>query len=336
MKLISSRINSLIIIGITLILLTAAIWLVQTHSQKLAVPVEKITLGTLASELSSLIWVAKNKGYFAEQGLDVDIKLYESGLDAFNDMMAGKVEFATADEFVAVRHILEGSDFRIIASIDEAGDVKVVSRKDHGITKVTDLKGKRIGLVQGTIAEVYLDLLLLLQGISPQDVQTVNLSPSEQLRSITKGEVDAVIIWEPPATKVKNELGSNAMVWDGFGGQEYYWLLLAKNETIKRRPLAVQRLLRALISAENFILMKTSDAQSIVAQHSGSQGIQSLPNDHVFSSNLDRPLIVAMEAQARWVKSKSPGGQSDFPDFLDFIYFDALEAVKPEGVRIIH
>ena len=111
---------------------------------------EKITLGTLASELSSLIWVAKNKGYFAEQGLDVDIKLYESGLAAFNDMMAGNVEFATADEFVAVRHILEGSDFRIIASIDEAGDVKVVSRKDHGITKITDLKGKRIGLVQGT------------------------------------------------------------------------------------------------------------------------------------------------------------------------------------------
>jgi NitT/TauT family transport system substrate-binding protein len=335
-KLISTRINSLIIIGISFILLGTIIWFIQTNSQKFAVAVDKITLGTLSTELSSLIWVAKNKGYFAEQGLDVNIKLYESGLAAFNDMMAGNVEFATADEFVAVRHILEGSDFRIISSIDEAGDVKLVSRKDHGITKVTDLKGKRIGLVQGTIAEVYLDLLLLLQEISPQDVRTVNLSPSEQLRSITKGEIDAVIIWEPAATKVENELGSNAMIWDGFGGQEYYWLLLAKDETIKRRPLAVQRLLRALISAENFILTQTSVAQSIVAQHSGSQGTQSLSKYHTFSARLDRPLIVAMEAQARRIKSKSPGGQSDFPDFLDFIYFDALEAVKPEGVRIIH
>jgi ABC-type nitrate/sulfonate/bicarbonate transport system substrate-binding protein len=336
MKLISTRINSLIIIGISFILLGTIIWFIQTSSQKFAVAAEKITLGTLSTELSSLIWVAKNKGYFAEQGLDVDIKLYESGLAAFNDMMAGNVEFATADEFVAVRHILEGSDFRIISSIDEAGDVKVVSRKDHGITKITDLKGKRIGLVQGTIAEVYLNLLLLLQEISPQDVRTVNLSPSEQLRSITKGEVDAIIIWEPTATRVKNELGSNAMTWDKFSGHEYYWLLLAKNETIKRRPLAVQRLLKALISAENFISTHASDAQSIIAQHSGSQGIQSLPNNHVFSANLDRPLIVAMEAQARWMKSKWPGGQSDLPDFLDFIYFGALEAVKPEGVRIIH
>jgi ABC-type nitrate/sulfonate/bicarbonate transport system substrate-binding protein len=336
MKLISRRNYSLIIIATSFILLGAAIWSFQTHSQKCAVAAEKVTLGTLSTQLSSLIWVAKSKGYFAEQSLDVDIKLYESGLAAFNDMLAGNVEFATADEFVAVRQILEGSDVRIISSIDEAGDVKVVSRRDHGITKITDLKGKRIGLVQGTIAEVFLNLLLLLRKIPPQDVRTVDLSPSEQLRAITKGEVDAVIIWEPDATKVKNELGSNAMVWDDFSGQEYYWLLLAKNETIKRRPLAVQRLLRALISAENFILTHTSDAQSIIAQHSGSQGIHSLPNDHVFSANLDRPLIVAMEAQARWMKSKSPGGQSHLPDFLDFIYFDALEAVKPEGVRIIH
>jgi hypothetical protein len=100
--------------------------------------------------------------------------------------------------------------------------------------------------------------------------------------------------------------------------------------------LTVQRLLRALISAENFILTQTPHAQGIVPQHSGSQGMQALPKDHNFSANLDRPLIVAMEAQARWMKSKSPDGQSDFPDFLDFIYFDALEAVKPEGVRIIH
>jgi ABC-type nitrate/sulfonate/bicarbonate transport system substrate-binding protein len=336
MTMISRRIFSLIIIGASFILLGATIWFFPTHSRKSAVSMERLTLGTLASELSSLIWVAKAKGYFSEQGLEVDIKLYESGLAAFNDMMAGKVEFATADEFVAVRNILKGSDFRIIASIDESGDMKVVSRKDHGIANVTDLKGKRIGLVEGTIAEVYLNLLLLLQEMSPQDVRTVNLSPSEQLQSITKGEVDAAIIWEPLATKVKNELGSIAMVWDGFGGQEYYWLLLAKDETIKRRPLAVQRLLRALISAENFILTQTPDAPSIVALHSGFQNMQSLRRNHVFSATLDRPLIVSMEAQARWMKSKSPGGQSDLPDLLDFIYFDALEAVKPEGVRIIH
>jgi NitT/TauT family transport system substrate-binding protein len=336
MKRISIRIYGLIIIGISFILLGTAIWFVQTLSQKFAVAAERITLGTLSSELSSLIWVAKSNGYFAEQGLEVDIKLYESGLAAFNDMLAGKVEFATADEFVVVRHILEGSNFRIISSIDEAGDVKVVSRKDHGITQMADLKGKKIGLVQGTIAEVYLDLLLLLQEISPQDVRMVNLSPSEQLRSIAKGEVDAVITWEPTATKVKNELGSNAMIWDRFSGHEYYWLLLAKDETIKRRPLAVQRLLRALVSAENFILTQTSDAQSIIAEHSGSQGIQSLSKEHIFSANLDRPIIVAMEAQARWMISKSRGGKTDFPNFLDFFYFDGLEAVKPGGVRIIH
>ena len=74
--------------------------------------VESLTLGICAIALSSLIWVAKAKGYFAEQHLDIDFRLYESGHLAIRDLLAGKLDLATATEFAAVRHGLEHADFQ--------------------------------------------------------------------------------------------------------------------------------------------------------------------------------------------------------------------------------
>ena len=141
--------------------------------------VERLTVGTLASDLSSLIWVAKGRGYFSEKGLDIDFKLYESGHLAIRDLLADKLDLATATEFAAVRHGLQRPDFRIISILDEAQDQQLVARRDHGITQLSDLRNKRIGVAQNTSSDYYLQLFLLLEKMRPEDVQIVNLLPSD-------------------------------------------------------------------------------------------------------------------------------------------------------------
>ena len=298
--------------------------------------VESLTLGTSEIVLSSLIWVAKAKGYFVEQHLDIDFRLYESGHLAIRDLLAGKLDLATASEFAAVRHGLERADFRIISILSQAQDQQLVARKDRGITQLSDLRNKRVGVAQNTSAEYYLHLLLILEKIQSEDIQVVNLLPSEQITALTKGDVDAVMVWEPFATMAKQELGSNAVSWEGQSGQDEYWLIFSTAGVIEKKSRALRRFLAALSKAEDFIKNNDIEAMGIMQKQLESPNLAAAWRNNRFGLGLHRPLILKMEAELEWVKSGPNARQSDIPDLNDFVYFDALNSVEPARIKLLH
>jgi ABC-type nitrate/sulfonate/bicarbonate transport system substrate-binding protein len=303
-----------------------------------SLPVERLTVGVPTSDFASLIWVAEGKEYFSEHGLDVDITVYESGLAALTDLLAGKLDFATASDF-ALAHIIfdrHRPDLRIISILDQANELKLVARRDHGITQIADIRNKRVGLSRGTLAEFYLDLLMILQEIPFQGVQILDLSPSEQVKALTNGDVDAIVVWEPFAAKAREGLGNNGVSWLCQSGQDMYLLLVSTDEVIKRRTVAVRRFLGALASSEEFIKNNNDTAEQIVASQLGLNHVDSSWRKHRFGLGLDHPLMMTMEILIRWIKRKSGTQQSDIPDLMKFIYFDALNAVKPEKIKIPH
>ena len=58
--------------------------------------------------------------------------------------------------------------------------------------------------------------------------------------------------------------------------------------------------------------------------------------NHQFSLSLDQSLISTMEAETRWMITNNLTNQTVVPDFLNNIYFEGLDSVKPESVNIIH
>ncbi len=101
-----------------LILLAAVIagaylWGVPRKSEQAAPFVgqpQKITIGTFRSEISGLLFVAKEKGFMQSNGLDATIKFYPSGKAALEDALAGKIEVAGSSEFPVVQKILHGNN----------------------------------------------------------------------------------------------------------------------------------------------------------------------------------------------------------------------------------
>ena len=300
-------------------------------------PVESLTLGTYPGDLSALIWIAEDQGYFAEHGLKIDVEFSESGLQAAKDLLAGKVDLATASEIVAARFFLERPDLRIITNLCESDNLKLVARKDHGITQLEDLKHKRIGVLCGSNAEFFLDLLMALHNIPSQEVQKVDLSPSMLVKAISKGDVDAGAVWEPFAMEATNNLGTNALSWSAQSGQSYYWLLLGTETTIKRRSRAVQAFVSSMIAAEEFVKNHKDEAKGIVARKLGpSHHIETVWKEIQFAVGLDHPLILTMETELRWRFPDLQTKQSNMPDILDFIYFDALKSVQPERIKMLY
>ena len=235
-----------------------------------------LTLGTSAIDLSALIWIAKANGYFSEQGLNIEIRLYESGHLAIRDLLAGKLDLATASEFAAVQHAFGHPDLRIVSILDQARDQELVARKDRGIQQLSDLRGKRIGVARGTSAEQYLDLLLILQRMHPRDVHMVDLLPSQQVQALTRGDIDAIMAWEPFATMAKKQLGTNEISWPGQSGQDEYWLLLSAARVIQKRSRAIRSFLVALTSAEDFVASHDTEARRIVAKQLGDGHMDAL------------------------------------------------------------
>ncbi len=102
---------------------------------KYAGPVEKITLGVVAIESSSLVYIADAKGMFKEHGLDVTIIDFPDGVKASDDLLKNRVDVAVVADFIFVTRSLHVNDLRIFGSIFRGDTFEVIARKDRGITK---------------------------------------------------------------------------------------------------------------------------------------------------------------------------------------------------------
>ncbi len=300
---------------------------------------ESITVGTVLLEPSALIFIAKDQHLFAQNGLDVTEKEYDSGLSATNALLDGQVDIASpVGEYVLAGKALENQPIQTIASIDKNDYIFILARKDREIKTPADLVHKRIGLVRGTAQEFYLGRFLDLHGISLQDVTLVNLtSISQAADTIVRGEVDAVISVQPIIEAAQDQLGDNALVWPGQSGQLLYSLLLGRSAWIKQHPQAVGRFLKALDQAESYVIQHPDEAKAILKKKLNltDADIARIWSQNQFSLSLDQSLVLAMEDEARWMIRNDLATPRQMPDFLAYVESSSLEAIKPEAVNII-
>jgi NitT/TauT family transport system substrate-binding protein len=147
-------------------------------------------------------------------------------------------------DFVLVNAIFTGSEsLRCLGSIASVDNIQMMGRKDRGIFQPGDLKGKRIGIPLGTIAEFFLGRFLTFNSLSLRDVELINLNPSDLTEALADGRVDAVIVWEPWVYGIKERMGDKIASWSGQTGQKYYNVLVSTDQFIKAKPAVWKRCL---------------------------------------------------------------------------------------------
>jgi NitT/TauT family transport system substrate-binding protein len=301
-------------------------------------PVEKITLGVIKIEASSLVYIADARGMFKEHGLDVTVMDFPDGVKATDDLLKSRVDVAAASDFVFITKSFKRNDLRIFGSIFRGETFEIIARRDRGITEPAHLKGRRIGLTRNTVADFFLETFLSLHGITIGNVRLVDMKPSEIPDAISSGAVDAAVTWEPHAGRIRDNLGPKAMTWPVQSGHSYQMILIAKEEFIKERPLAAERLLKALLEAEKYCAEHTGDAQNFMASRLGYDPalLQSVWKRCDFRVRLDQDLVILMEDEAKWAMRRRLTERKEMPNYLRFIHWESLERIKPEAVRIIH
>jgi ABC-type nitrate/sulfonate/bicarbonate transport system substrate-binding protein len=302
-----------------------------------AEPLQKITVAYTIQPQSTLIHVAVAKGYFAEEGLEVQSLMHTFGKASLQSLLDRKADFATVAETPVMFNILKGEKIFVIANIEASNtNNAIVARKDAGISVARDLKGKRIGFTPGTTSDFFLDSLLTSLGLTRQDIQPVGLKPEEMQEAILGKKVDAVSTWNYPLTQIKRLLGPNGTI---FFDREIYtetYNVAAQQAFVQTNPETVKRFLRAVIKAETFVAKNAPEAQSIMASATKTDPdlVREVWNASNYSVVLDQTLLITLEDETRWAMKNKLTEQTVMPDYRKYIHLESLRAVRSEAVKI--
>jgi ABC-type nitrate/sulfonate/bicarbonate transport system substrate-binding protein len=325
------------IVIIAVVLGCAVVWYLQSSTPKYAGTPDSITLGVLPSEYSTLIWIADEQGFFSRNGLNVTLKNYSTGASSLNALSNGEVNYALSSEYAFATQVLNGSNFRQIATIDKAENEYLIGRKDKGISTISDLKGKKIGVLKKGAAEFYLGRYLNLHGVSLDEVTLVNEQFAQSVGSMNNGTIDATLLPEPQAFMIQNNLGDNAVVWPAQSGQLLFMVISCTPDTMNKNPEVIERLLHSLYQAEQFAQEHPDEAKAIVQKKMqyDTAYMGKIWPEHRFALTLDQSLIVAMEDETRWMMKNNLTDKKVMPNYLDFISTQGMITVKPGSMNIV-
>ena len=330
--------NMIIMVAAILIIVVVLSSFVYLDSQKpYAGNIESITFGSLPNETNSLVYVANDQKYFAANGLNIIFKNYTSGLADAAALLNGQVNIAIATEFIVAEEALDNASLYTFASNCKFLSFYLVARTDEGINSISDLNGKTIGVALGTIGQFYLGTFLEQNNLDLSNITLVNVPFAQSQNALANGSINAVLVLQPYVNQIESFFGNKVVVWQAQSNQFGYNDLICTRSWGQQNPDLIERFLKSLIQAQNFIINHQTQAISIVTKtlnYSSTYLPTVWPNYH-FSVTLDQSQILAMQAESQWLIQNNLTKATEIPNFLNYMYVNGLESIDPTLVNII-
>jgi len=330
----------IIIMVVVVILGIGLYWSIQKQPKKYTGEIKKeIILGCETSLLPSAVWIAENKGYFQEEGLNVKIKEFGSGRTALRTMLnEGNLDMVTVAQTPVMFNSFSRSDYAIIAAmVYSDNDVKILVRQDKGIIDPSDLIGKKVGITKGSTGHFFLGLFLAHNGLELSEVETIDLEATDLPQALVEGRVDAISTWEPNILNAKSLLGEKVLLLpsEGIFREDFYFV--PNKNFMKNNPEILKSFLKAIEKGEEFIQKNREESIDIVCERLklDKELTASIWSNFNFELMLDQTILITLEDEARWAIREGLIDKKEVPNYLDFIYMDLLENVKPEAITII-
>jgi NitT/TauT family transport system substrate-binding protein len=128
---------------------------------------------------------------FLSEGLRVETLAFNNSTEIKTAVVTGSVDFAVTGVTAALQGASRGEPFRVLAAAAD-GASAIVARKERGIRRIEDLKGKRVGYVPGSAQDVLLRLSLRKRGLSAdKDVTLVKVGFGDMPNALERADIDA-------------------------------------------------------------------------------------------------------------------------------------------------
>ncbi len=255
-----------------------------------------IVLDWYPNAIHSFLYVAQEKGYFAEEGLNLVVNFPANTNDGISLPAAGKADVGMYYLQDAILTAVE-EDVPIVsigAVAQESLNV-VISLKESGIDSAEDLEGKKIGYAGTVLSEEQIKSMLEHVGLAADSCEFVDVG-FDLLTATTTGQVDATIgnMVNHEVPQLEEEgIEINYFFPTDFGVPEVYELVfLAGQDAVENNPEKLQKFLRACQKGFDFMQENPEEALQILLDH---QNAENFPLSETVETKSMQVLLPVME-----------------------------------------
>lgn len=211
------------------------------------------------------LYLARDLGYY--DNTPIRLVDYPSDSEMMRSYRNGDLEAATItlDEVWSLAESVPDVKIPLIQDISHGGDA-ILAKPE--ITKLQQLKGKRVGVESTALGAFELSRALEQVHMSPQDVKMVSLLVSDHERAFKQGKIDAVVTYEPTVSKLK-EAGANLLFDTSQIPGEVLDILAMRESVITRHSETVKILIEGWFRALDYLQKHPDDGAKRIALHMG-------------------------------------------------------------------
>jgi NitT/TauT family transport system substrate-binding protein len=297
----------------------------------------KLTLFGQPSVNNDSIWMAIDRGFYKQEGLDVTYRLFPSGTTAFQAFQSGQGDIVMTGDLPSVQYFFRaGGNYRTIAVIErDAKGYVGVARKD--VNKPQDLVGKTIATRVGSTGSWFISEYLSKNGVDPTKVTIKNLDTQVLPTALCGGEISAFFIWQPVGSRTLEICPDQAhYLTDATGYIQGYLVAGARPEwlaTPEGKDTAT-RWLRATIEG---VGVAEKNFAAVAAFAKSSLDLSEQATRDQWDTNI-RPLAIDTVyyqdfcSLSRWAQKDKATDQPI--DFSKLTWTDGLKAIDPKRVDV--
>src|SRR3954471_14761566 len=229
-------------------------------------PLKTYKVGFNAWIGSIAFFVAQQKGFFKDAGLDVQTKSFISPVAGLKPLLSGDLDavLSTADSVLTVVDKAPGQLKIVYLTDTSSGADAILAKKD--IKSIKEMKGKKVAATLGQCNQLLLSKALEKAGLAEKDINLVNMNPDDAGAAFAAGQLDVAVTWEPWITKVAGEKKGHVIFSSKDTPNLILDVLAVNTKGAAKKPAETRAFLKALNRGYEFVLAHKDEAAALAGK----------------------------------------------------------------------
>lgn len=210
------------------------------------------------------LFLARDLGYFEEQGLTVELEIIEDSSIYMAALASGSLQgvATTLDTYIQYRS--EDACFKSVYALDDShGGDGVLVREE--VASFEDLKGQDVGLSVGGVSHFWFNLLLKKFGMTEADVSIVNMTADDAAAAFMAGRIPVAVTWEPHLTLAKSSGAGKVLINSTETPGAIVDVVVLGCDVLSSQAADVEALVNGLNKANEYLASNPTEAYAVMA-----------------------------------------------------------------------
>ena len=216
------------------------------------------------------LWVAEEKGFFDDNGVEVELTTFNWDQDMTAALASGNLDVIASATNGMIANFNQGVDQKGFLVMDLAFEADAILA-GNDIGSIPELKGKTVAFETGATSDLLMNYALKANGMTMKDIEHVPMGASEAGLALIAGRVDAAVTYEPYISTALARDDNYKVIYTAAEKPGLISDMLTASSTwIEENPEAVKGLIKSWDDAINFIRENPEEGAAMIAKAVGS------------------------------------------------------------------